>query len=118
MVCTNSKVVQDMKELGKMMPIMETESLFILMVIDLKDTLNRVRRLQKEFIFIKMDHNIKENGIGMREVVKELCIMLMVMNMMVDGKMENVMVWDYTNIQMEINMREILLAIKNMVEVL
>lgn len=43
--------------------------------------------------------------------------MLMEMNMTVDGKMENEMVWDYTNIQMEINMREILLAIKNMVEV-
>ena len=41
----------------------------------------------------------------------------MEMNMTVDGKMENEMVWDYTNIQMEINMREILLAIKNMVEV-
>ena len=44
--------------------------------------------------------------------------MQMVMNMMVDGKMENVMVWDYINTQMVINMREILLVIKNMVEVL
>ena len=61
---------QDMKELGKMMLIMVMENSFILMVIDLKDTLNRVRRLLKEFISIKMDPNIKENGIEMREVAK------------------------------------------------
>lgn len=71
MVFTNSKVAQDMKEPGKMMPIMVMESLFIPTVIDLKDTLSQVRRLQKEFIFIKMDHNIKGNGIEMREAVKE-----------------------------------------------